>query len=401
MFGTSHDDTTGVLIDIGSASVVVAIVYRPSANESWQIMWSHRDHISIHQGGDTAQLAKNVLGSFINCTTLLESQGLKKIREQYPTLPTPRVIQVSVAAPWSYTVTKTVSYAAEEPFTIDEDLCHELETTAAEKTEHELASATHAQELGLTVVARMTGLMTANGYPVTEPLGQRARSLSIAHTSAIVQTYLVEALHNFRDAMFPAATLHTCSYMMAYNHVLHSFLPHHSDLCLLHVSYEATEVGMVRDGVLTYCTHIPYGSFSLARDIAAASKTPLHESYARLTKADLFRPHPTHDIDQCYAVFREKIVSLLRETGDTLTIPKTIVVHANAETETFLAEHINAAAGQITKSPHHVIAVTEQFIAPALAAQTAVKDQSDHDTSIFLSHHFFHTTHTSPSITWS
>ena len=103
------------------------------------------------------------------------------------------------------------------------------------------------------------------------------------------------------------------------------------------ITYEATEIGIVRDGILTYCTHTPFGSISLAREISEIANVPLHEAFGYLHTEtpyaflDTISKPKREDIEKAFDSYTEKVSALFHETGDTLSIPKNISLHADVK----------------------------------------------------------------------
>jgi hypothetical protein len=401
-FFKKHSDATlGVVIDIGSASVLVALVSSDATKPSPDIIWSHREHLSLRTAAGPEQNAKNIMTALMNAALQLDTVGRKVLDQALPGHGEPRQLWVSVAAPWSYTVSKTIAYTADEPFKVTTDLVSELERSAEQKIELELKEDEVAASLGLTVVLRTTMAILGNGYNLGMPGGQSASALSLSRASAVVQSYLRAAITDVRDKILPRANSKVHSFMLAYFHVARELYPTSSEYCLVDITYEATEIGVVRDGVLQYCTHTPYGAFSLARDIASKSGSGLEESYGRLTN-DLFTQGTSDETIAAEVAtdYETRLASLFHETGDTLTIPKTIILHANLDTEAYFAQRLTAASTMVTRSTHHVIPVSAALL-KAYYNEEAVRDiTTRHDTAMLISAQFFHTGRTLSNYDW-
>ena len=70
--------------------------------------------------------------------------------------------------------------------------------------------------------------------------------------------------------------------MLVFYCVLRQLAPDTTEVCLIDITHEATEIGIVRDGILKYVTHVPFGTFTIARDIASLCKVPNEEALAYL-----------------------------------------------------------------------------------------------------------------------
>lgn len=393
--------TIGALIDIGSASVLVSYVASKPGEPVPLIVWSHREHLPLRENADREQLAKNLSTAFINASLLLETTGRQVLDQAIPGHPRPAFLSVTVAAPWSYTVTKTITYQADEPFAIDRDLISELQRTAESKIMHELKEHEVVAELGLEITAKATIALVGNGYHLDEARGQTAKNLSLARSNALIHGYLATAISQAHEKLLPEATSHVSSFMLGYYLTTRGLYPERSEYCLVDITYEATEIGVVRDGVLQYCTHMPYGAFSLARDISAATQIPLVEAYSLLGNEAYQATEKTQgNLNNLYQAYEVKVTELLGETGDALSIPKTIILHSNSETEGFFSERLKAAASTATHSTHQVITVSRDIINRFYTPEATKDLYTRHDTALLISAQFFHTTHEESNIEW-
>lgn len=400
LFKKHHQGTLGVLVDVGSASVLVAFVASEAGKSSPDIIWSHREHLSLRSVASTDQSAKNIMTALMNAALQLDTVGRKVLDQALPGHSEPRQLTVSVAAPWSYTVSKTIAYNADEPFKITAELIRELERTAEKKIELDLKEDEVAASLGLTVVVRTTMAILGNGYNLGVAGSQSASTLSLSRASAVVQSYLTAAVTELREKILPSATAQVHSFMLAYYHVARELYPTMSEYCLVDITYEATEIGVVREGVLQYCTHTPYGAFTLARAIAEKSGGTLEESYGRLSSDLFLAPTNDEEVTTVASDYETRLIALFHETGDTLTIPKTIILHVNLETEDYFSERLAAAAAAVTRSTHHVIPVSAALL-KAYYSEDAVRDlKTRHDTAMLISAQFFHTARDSDNYEW-
>lgn len=381
LFSRSSGGEVSVLIDIGSASVLVAYIQTKTPKELPEILWSHREHIPLRQNAEVDQLAKNLLSALMNAAIELDTTGRKAAELAVPGHTYPNDIFVSVAAPWSYTINKTISYSTDEGFSVTNSLVDELEHTAATKTSEELEEQELAHSLGLTITIESTAAILANSYPIHTATGQHASSLAISRLSGVVQTFLVNTLKELRDKTFPKATLRIHPFMVAYYETLRSLEPSATEVGLVDVTYEASEIGIVRDGILQYCTHVAYGAFSIAREIAKKQDISTEEALGILQNPDELKGAPDQDqID----LYEKALIDLFKETGDRLSVPKTVFLHSPGSMYPFLEQRLVNAGKGATSGQIYVKPLT------ATLASNQPKSES-HDTALLVSLWFFHT----------
>lgn len=389
-------DRYGVVIDVGSGSVLAAIVHSNSTNKHPHIVWSHRDHIPLKNIDSLEQSAKAVMTALVNATMLLDGEG-RKILYEYDPSATLTEIQCTIAAPWSYTVTKTVNYKQTTPFTITKTLLFELDAVIKSKIEAEINQNPELSNLGLTVIAEVAMSMNANEYRIKNPLNSKAHTFSLTRTHSISQQHLLLALDEVRDKLFTNVESRKLSFILALYAVTQYILKNHQDTCLVDITYEATEIGIVRDGILLYTTHTPFGSFSLAREISNITNAPLHESFGYIHHEkpyaflDTMSSKHRGEIELVFEAYIEKINTLFHETGDELAIPHNILLHTGLNQGPLFKDLLEKAAKRAIKVKPVINTVSSAIINEFYNDQTQKKSVTiQHDTALLVSAQFFH-----------
>lgn len=395
-FGKNHT-RVGAIVDIGSGSVLVAIVVSKQGEKEPVIVWSHREHAPLRHIETIEQSAKSVLTSLVTALLKFDLEGRGALSAHNSSLAITD-LQVTIAAPWSYTVSKSITYKQDEAFEISDDLIAELVSSAEKKIRDELSVHEEASRLGLSVVARKTMDIMANGYRLRLPKRQKANECTVTHASVVTQQYLVDELTKLDQKLFSSVDLSITSYALAFYLVSEDLLPRNFDVCLVDVTDEATEIGIVRDGSLRYATHTPFGLFSLAREIATITGLPLHEAFQHLhdTNFDHFLSTLSQaaqsEIDTLFDSYIAKLAELFTETGDELSIPKQILLHADLRSEPLLRTMVEKAAKRVLKSEPIITAATPAILKtsfPNLLKNTPEKADTI-DTAMLLSALFFH-----------
>jgi len=395
------DYVVGVLVDIGSASVLVSYIASYPAVAKPVIIWSHREHVPLRSDGDIEQLTKNVSAALMSACLLLESTGRQVLMQALPKAPRPSYVSVTVAAPWSYTITKTISYRSEELFALSSEIFDQLNQTAERTITQELKEYEVIEQLGLATATKATLALHGNGYPITSATGQAAHSASVTHATILLREHLSKTLTETRNKLFPRAKVHFSSFMLGYYLVVRDLYPALTECCLVDVTYEATEIGIVRDGVLQYCTHTQYGSYSLARDLAEAHHISPSEATGYFSS-------PEHMAEDSSATsnfdhqnhYEQKIKDILRETGDTLAIPKKIILHSTSPNEQYFSDRLTKAASAVTLGSHHCIPITQEIMQRQYSNDEIRELTTRHDTALFISALFFHTHRESKYLEW-
>lgn len=387
MFGLGKhgpDGRYGAIVDIGSGSVGVAIVASDPDQELPVTIWSTREWTSIRDLEQADAAAKDITAATMNAFLTLGSTGCKAMRA-YDKKAKLTDIQVAIAAPWSYTITKTVSTTDEKEFEITESLIEELIETAKSEALAVIDQNDFMQKMGLEVISDATIGVTANGYLMKKPVGQNVKSVSISHLTGVTEQKLMSTIRDAKDQVFTGVNLKSTTFMYHYYLALQALLTESTEVCLVDVTAEAVELGIIRDGILKYVTHMPYGTRSIAREIAAVCDIPKEEAagYLRSNNTDLIAAlsdEKQTKLGAIIATFDERLADLLQRTGDALSIPKTIYLHTDIATEAFFTQRLEKAGYTANSVEHAVHPITSKLF----------QEKPNEDTALLLSAYVFH-----------
>jgi hypothetical protein len=300
-------------------------------------------------------------------------------------------VQCTVTAPWAHTVTKRIDYSQKDDFEVSKELVDELVATAITKSKADVTEETLTDELGLAIASRATLHVLLNGYRTKNPVGEMAKDVTLLHTTVAVQDYVLQAIEELHRKMFVSATLEVYSYALALHCVADDIAPQHTNMSLLDVTHECTELSIVRDGELTHVTHANFGVYSLAREFAAVLDVPLGEALGHLkagpaTLKEQVTEAKYAELETVQLAYANKLVELFSQTGDNLVIPRQIVLHCDALYEEFIATMIGKATKVAISSEPVLIKASSAILANITKADKAVYA----DSAILVANHFFH-----------
>lgn len=396
LFSLKHSaERIGAIIDIGSGSVLVAIVISNPTQKKPTVIWSHREQAPLRTIDSVEQSAKSVMTSLINALLKFDSEGRRALHE-YNKHTNVDEVQCCISAPWAYTVTKTITYNQDTAFEITKTLIESLIESAEKGTQTELSENEAASDLDLSIITRSTLDTLANGYRIANPIKNTANELSIAQVSVVTGQYLIDHLKDLRHKIFQDKPLHQLSYMLSLYSVVDELFGDTSDYCLIDITYEATEIGIVREGILTYSTHVAFGSFSIAREITHISSLPLLQSFQSLHTDNIedflatLTPTKRSEVEVMFEQYQKRLEALFRETGDELSIPKRIYIHTDKEMEPLFQQFISKAVTAIVKG-----AVDIKLLSTILTDLVTVEHKElNTDTAMLVAAKFFHTQNT-------
>jgi hypothetical protein len=188
--------------------------------------------------------------------------------------------------------------------------------------------------------------------------------------------------------------------MLLFHCIIRDLHHYTTEYCLVDITDEATEIGIVRDGILRYCTHTAYGISTIAHELATTLGIPIDEAYAFLRE-----PYYSHALGEMNAENRAKVQAILteyqsavtdlfHETGDTLSIPKVLFLHGGFQTEVFFTEQIALAARSATNATHSIHPVSTELLTEHYTSeQKQAIMEGNPDTAILVAATFFHKQH--------
>ena len=380
MFSRKSISGYALLVDVGSGSVGLSIV---APTETEGEIWSHREHCPLKVTESITESSKAVVTTIMNAMMLFENEGRKALY-QHNKAAKISSLQAAVSAPWSYTVARTVKFDKDEPFVITEDLLTQLAASAQKQAMEEFEAEHSLSTLGVKETSHTILDAHANGYRVATPNKQQATLLTVTHVSTLVRDEIVDSLQEIKEKLLSDCELQITSYMMANYYVTDALQPVGVDFCLVDITNEATELGIIRHNALQYCTHSAFGRASIAREVAKATNAPLHDAFSSLRT--LHKQNDLHeDIAATLNSYQDKIIELFKETGDRLTIPKHIYLQVDAGLGDFFAPFVESAGKETSRGNVLVTVTTPDLL------YTKKTDNRPTDVALAIAMRFFHT----------
>lgn len=380
------------LIDIGSASVTGSIAYSNSNGEVG-ILWSTQERILLKQLQSREDSGRHLMSALTNVFLELGQDGMQTLRNHDKQAQI-EVLQVSLAAPWAYTITKQARYDKETPFTITPALYDDLLHSMEDKVTNELQEHEVSEHLGLRVVSQAVTSILANGYAIAAPRKQTASSLRLTLNNTVIQNYLYDTIKDVHNKVLPKTEMRICSFMLQLYYVLQTTHSEMQEYCIVNQTMEATEIGIVRENELVYSTHQPYGIVTLVRNLADIFAVPMDEIYGFIQSDDFSARYKKlsntkqSEVDDVLSEYHKVIAELLQQTGDDFTLPKSIFIHTASCTYDFFATHVEIGASAATGMQHIVHSVDQEL----LKQHTGLThDRSDKSCVELISAYYYHT----------
>jgi len=350
--------TYTLLVDIGSGSVGFAIVQSHPNQEQPEIIWEVRQSVKLKDVSSISESRKAIVTTLMDMALTVTQEGIAALRNATgDSKATITSTLATIAAPWSYCVTQPVKYEKIDGFSVTEKLVSDLAQTAGTETLVEFEDSYPDLVQDITATSRTVLEVRSSGYKLPSVNNQRASTVTLTQATTMAHRNICDALKEMQHKLFAKTPINITGSVLSLYSAIRVNLPHEQDITLIDVTNEATEVGIVRDGALRYCSHISFGSASIAREIAHISGKPLVEIHNQLGAS--IASAPKKDRETLIQAYEDKLFELLSETGDPLSTPRSIYLLSDDYTADFLRPIIERVGKRATKSPVKVLSISE------------------------------------------
>jgi len=373
----------GALLDIRSGSIGIGITESKKTEELPMIIFESRTPLQFQKTPDNRSYFEAIKITLPAIERQLKEEGHRQLATHNPYGEISHLL-VTCSAPWSRTITRTISYTKDEPFKITSNLLADLAIEAEKETSEKIQESEIAHRDGFDASDRALMQVSVNGYAVTDPVGHRGTVLQFAHMSSLIAKDITSLVYNFTARAFPniAGSLH--AYIFILYSVIKKLYPHIGSFCIIDVSGEATEIAIVDSGVIRYSTFIPYGITTLIRNVGTSENASEHDTISHL------RAYAEKTLS---APEQEKIMLHLKNYGQTLTeavqklheeyfIPQNLVMSALPGIEHVLTKQIISTLTEMTNETHTVIELNKEEFARIA--------EKENDRIISVLAHYFH-----------
>ncbi|MEX0912979.1 MAG: hypothetical protein WDZ56_00450 [Candidatus Paceibacterota bacterium] len=367
LFGADKEKTKnvslGVILDIGSGSVGVAIVASSPAEKFPSILWSYREYLPISK--DDTDTRNRISTTLLNVFLELDGKGLKILRDKYPHHP-PSIIQASLNAPFAYTISRNVLTESAKSMRVNSKLISALENKATEGAHEQVATALAKKTMNLATLSEVITSVKVDGYSVRLPYDGEGSRVSLHQLIGLTSTNLIEEIELIRDKVLPKAQIDFDSFMSLYSRALLDIVSFKNDVGLISVTAKATEMMAVSEGDPFISTFLTKGHHSLAGSISEVSGLDMSESLGIMRDNDidhakLLNKDKLEAIQSVISSYEDEMTSFIRSLGDALVIPKNIYLQIDKNYEKFFVDSFSRSISKATGLKHTVYPFTSKF----------------------------------------
>ncbi len=384
--GKNSGPVYGALIDIGSGSIGVAVVVSDPEKKLPQLLFARRINMRVSERStEKTESVRRIKEALLSASLTLSQEGYQALTASAPHAKITK-LYVTCTSPWSFTISRNVHYENETPFKITPELMEDLVQSAESEMFTQLDSQSHLSEAGFEVVERATVDVLVNDYRIINPLNVTGTTLSLSHIAGLVPKEILTGVYEVQDKLFPNTELHTHTYMLAMYCVMRDIFPNMHSSCIIDVTGEAIEFGIVENNLLIENTFIPNGSSSFMREVSEKTGKPSSDILTRMRSFGEEGDKLSTELKEYIEMYVEYVVQGLNTILEHRILPSDIIITAHQSYEKLFKFIIEEALRRVKPSTSRIILVDQSIV-------EQITEGSDGDVYLALGAGFFHKLH--------
>ena len=345
----------GALIDVSSGSIGFSIIESKRSAPLPLVLYSDRIPFRAYAGeqGDTRKVQEAILSTALT----IAGEGLQALRAFAPGKMVDQVF-LTCSSPWAYTIAEGVTYEAPEAFRVTKKVIDDLVHKAEEEMLAKVRNLAHTEGADFDVVERATVDISVNGYPVRNPFSVKGKVLALSHVAGLLPQSILRTVEEMQEKILPGAGLKVHTYMLVIYCVLRDVLPKVHSSCIINVTDDATEFGIVENDLLIANSCIRKGSGALARE----ARKPLADLRSQLLDAVPDAPLSLDDFQPFATTYTAEVIAHLNEVLQHRTLPEDIIILTHKPYGPLFKEMIRKAVKEVTGVVHTITYVNEELL---------------------------------------
>jgi len=333
MFGLkSHTDGVvyGVIFDISSESIGVSIIESKQIEKLPHVIFSHRVHIRItKQAQSTAEYTRQMREALFSASLIISRDGLEALALHNKHARVQKIF-VTCSSPWSYTVSRNVQYEGEDDMRVTRGLIDDLVKSAESEITHQIQLDDEKSVQDFQIVERATVDVRINDYPIHNPVGLKGKSISLAHITGLMPTDIIKAVYEVQEKIFPDIEVRAHTFLLVLYCVLRDLFPKTDSLCIINITGETTEFGIVEGGTLVESLTVQSGTNTVMRSMMESQDRTAVEiaSLFELLEAGSLTKTAEEEVQKSVNSFVRILEESMRKNFTTRRFPKTAFILA-------------------------------------------------------------------------
>lgn len=386
-WGKKHTEAQyGALVDISSGSIGIAILLSDPQKALPQIVYVERlpfrqtAHHTIRDILDTRRVREALLSASLT----LSSDGMAVLQRSDEHARISKIF-VTCSAPWAQTIARNAQYNTDTNFKVTKSIISDLVTSVEQDV---LTHSTNSQdeEIPYRIVERATVDITLNEYAVTRPFGLIGKSLTLSHVMGLIPQDLLSAIEEVHEKVFPQAIVQAHTSMLVAYCVLQDIFPNTHTACVIDVTGESTEFGLIEKNLLIANSYVPSGINTILRATAKSHGIPLADLERQLSE---YTPEVCNDstpLGSALVAYRTDVVNEIKRIQEHRSFPKEIILIVSPQFQESFTRIITDAFGEIRDENHSIALLPDITTSSLMPAESS-------DPYIALSARFFHKLH--------
>ncbi len=383
-FGSKDESVSyGLLIDVSSGSIGIGIVESNKSKDLPKLIYADRTNLRVIDkvedlGGQLRRAREALLASALT----FSHEGISELKSYNPKARITKIF-VTCSSPWAHTVARSVQYTDDEPFKVTKNVIDDLIQTAEKEILLHVTAQTELGKQNFEVVENATVDISINDYIVTNPFGLSGKQLSLSHIAGLIPKDLLSSVEEVQEKLFKDTELRAHTYMLVMYCVMRDIFPTIHSSCIVDVTGEATEFGIVEQNLLIDNVFIQHGTSSVIRNAAKKLKTPEVDIRNQLISYnETVNPVLKDEIKE----YQKQLVSAITQILQNRTLPNDIIVTSHSPFTQTCKQIIEDALSQASSEKHKVITIEKNLI-------EQISEGTEHDAYLAISARFFHKLH--------
>lgn len=389
MFGLgngSESPVYGVLVDVGSSSVGVAIVASHQNRKLPVLVYTHR--VNMRVSGRTPSRQQSLIKvreALFSASLTLSQNGFETLRAYDPAAQISK-LYIACSSPWAFTVSQTIEYKEDEQFKITQSLIDSLIQGAEEEMLNQIATHESIDKSQLKLVEQTTVNAAVNDYPVKSPINMKGNTFTLSHVAGFISEDVLSLIRDMQDKLFPNTESRTNTNMLVMYCVLRELFPRKPALCIIDITGDSTEFGVVENSVLLENTFVAYGSSTFIRDVMGKTEksvTDIQSSIQAFGDDTALLPP---EFEEQMQVYEKSVTESLQEILSRRMLPGEVVVTVPQQYEKLFKQMIERAFQEAIKRKPAVVTIDPRVV-------QEISEGEDGDLYLALGARFFHKLH--------
>ena len=387
LFGNDDDAVSyGVLIDVSSGSVGIAIAESNPESPAPSILYSERISMRITKhGAEESENIRRIKETLFSASLTLSQDGIKALHEHNPKARLSKMY-VTCSTPWSYTTARNVYYEEDENFRVTDEIIDDLVKGAESEMLSEATDADHIKGDVFEIVERATVDYTINDYAIENPRKLTGKTFGLTHIGGLVPSEIFDSIEEIHTKFFPQTELKVHTYMFAMYCVLRDLFPTYPSLFIIDVTAETTEYALVEDSILIENTFTASGSSSFIRDTMTETGQPASDIQTLMSTESGTTHLDSSKIAQSIEVYKKQISEMILKLQEKKIVPNTVVVTSQMPYEYFFASIILDCLETLFENKPKVLDLKQEI-------QKISSFGSEIDVYLMILTQFFHKSH--------